>query len=199
MTLFVSDLHLGHPMCQAGRLLKFIAEQDKEQTLYLVGDAIDDAALKQWPSDHVSVVGEILAFPRVIYLPGNHDDFIASVVGLWGKVVVSQDGFYQSGDRKYFVMHGHQYDPTMPLVAPRWLRRRVPCTGRLHTKVLSEFLKNRIVKAAKEIGCDGVICGHTHHPDHDVVDGTEYLNCGDWFYSCTAIVERDGEFKLVQA
>lgn len=198
MTIFVSDLHLGHPMCKADRLLNFIANQNKNQTIYLVGDAIDDAAPRQWPSDHVAVVGEILTFPRIIYLPGNHDDCMSAVIGLWGRVVVFEHGFYKAGDRKYFVTHGHRYDPSLALVAPRWFRRTVPCTGRIHTKMLSGFLKGRAVSAVKKIGCDGVICGHTHHPEHDLMDdGFEYLNCGDWFYSCSAIVEHGGEFKLI--
>ena len=199
MTLFLSDLHLGHPMCRAGKLNKFLASQNKQQTIYLVGDAIDDATLKCWPTDHVAAVGEILAFSRIIYLPGNHDEFMSAVVGLWSNAVtVHSDGFYMVGDRKYFVTHGHKYDPTMPLVAPRWFRRSVPCTGRFHTKIFSGFLKDRVVKAAQKIGCDGVICGHTHRPEHDWVGELEYINCGDWFFSCTAVVERDGEFKLVE-
>lgn len=200
MALFVSDLHLGHPMAQAGKLAKFLGAQDKDQRLILVGDAIDDAALKLWPKDHIDAVREILNFDRITYLPGNHDSFMEALCGLWEKVTVFDHGFHYDGHgRKFLLTHGHQFDPTMPLVAPRWFRRTWPCTGRLHTKALSGFLKARAIKAAKDQGCDGVICGHTHHPDHDIVDGIEYVNCGDWFYSCTAVLERDGEFKLVKA
>lgn len=199
MTLFLSDLHLGHPMCKANRLLNFIAKQNKNQTIYLVGDAIDDAAPKHWPSDHIEAVGEILEFSRIMYLSGNHDDCMSAVIGLWGSAVVFDTGFYRSGGRKYFVTHGHKYDPSLALVAPRWFRRTVPCTGRLHTRALSGFLETRMIKAAKAIGCDGVICGHTHQPENKTVDGFQYLNCGDWFYSCTAILEQGGEFKLITA
>lgn len=200
MSLFLSDLHLGHPMCKAERLAKFIGNQRKDQTLYLVGDVIDDAAVKKWPKQHLDVVRYILSFLTIVYVPGNHDEFMASLIGLFGPVTVFDNGFYVTDDgRKYLLTHGHQYDPSLILTAPRFFRRNWPMTGRLHTKALSGFLQGRVVRAVKAIGCDGAICGHTHHPDNKMVDGVHYLNCGDWFYSCTAITEHDGEFKLIKA
>jgi len=46
---------------------------------------------------------------------------------------------------------------------------------------------------------DGVICGHIHSAAIKDVNGTAYLNCGDWVDSCTAIVEHlDGRMELIQ-
>lgn len=199
MTLFLSDTHLGHKMCKAGKLAHFIGNQSKDQTLYLIGDVIDDAAVKHWPPMHLAVVREILTFKKIVYVPGNHDSFMNAVCGLWGRITIFDHGIYEAGDCKYLVTHGHKYDPSLALVAPRWIRRNLACTGRLHTATMSNFLERRIVKDAVATGCDGVICGHTHHPAHKVVNGIRYLNCGDWFYSCTAVMEHDGEFKLVKA
>lgn len=51
---------------------------------------------------------------------------------------------------------------------------------------------------AKNKGYDGIICGHIHKAEIRNIDGIEYLNCGDWVESCTAIVETlDGEFKII--
>lgn len=51
---------------------------------------------------------------------------------------------------------------------------------------------------AKNKGYDGIICGHIHKAEIRNIDGVEYLNCGDWVESCTAIVETyDGEFKII--
>jgi len=51
---------------------------------------------------------------------------------------------------------------------------------------------------AKNKGYDGIICGHIHKAEIRDIDGIEYLNCGDWVESCTAIVETyDGEFKII--
>jgi UDP-2,3-diacylglucosamine pyrophosphatase LpxH len=56
--------------------------------------------------------------------------------------------------------------------------------------VLSEHAKNK--------GYDGIICGHIHKVEIRNIDSIEYLNCGDWVESCTAIVETyEGEFKII--
>ncbi|WP_320035424.1 UDP-2,3-diacylglucosamine diphosphatase [Halarcobacter sp.] len=51
---------------------------------------------------------------------------------------------------------------------------------------------------AKYKGYDGIICGHIHKAETKMIDQVEYLNCGDWVESCTAIVETyEGEFKVI--
>ena len=51
---------------------------------------------------------------------------------------------------------------------------------------------------AKNKGYDGIICGHIHKAEIRDIDGVQYLNCGDWVESCTAIVETlEGEFKII--
>jgi UDP-2,3-diacylglucosamine pyrophosphatase LpxH len=55
-----------------------------------------------------------------------------------------------------------------------------------------------VVKAVKARGFDGVICGHIHAAAIKDIDGTAYVNCGDWVDSCTAILEHaDGRLELV--
>jgi UDP-2,3-diacylglucosamine pyrophosphatase LpxH len=45
---------------------------------------------------------------------------------------------------------------------------------------------------------DGVICGHIHSAAIKDINGTAYINCGDWVDSCTAILEHaDGHMELV--
>jgi UDP-2,3-diacylglucosamine pyrophosphatase LpxH len=47
-------------------------------------------------------------------------------------------------------------------------------------------------------GFDGVICGHIHSAEIKNIDGTIYMNDGDWVESCTALVEhRDGRWEIV--
>jgi hypothetical protein len=42
------------------------------------------------------------------------------------------------------------------------------------------------------------VCGHIHHAEMRDVDGTLYINDGDWVESCTALVEHgDGRLELV--
>ena len=52
---------------------------------------------------------------------------------------------------------------------------------------------------AKKRNFDGVICGHIHNAQIKNIQGIEYLNCGDWVESCTAITEdKKGNFKLIE-
>ncbi len=54
------------------------------------------------------------------------------------------------------------------------------------------------IRAARQRGLDGIICGHIHSAVIRQADGIAYVNCGDWVDSCTAIVEHfDGRLELV--
>jgi UDP-2,3-diacylglucosamine pyrophosphatase LpxH len=54
-------------------------------------------------------------------------------------------------------------------------------------------------REARRRGADGVVCGHTHVPRTRTIDGTLYLNDGDWVSSCTALVEHfDGRLELLR-
>jgi len=51
---------------------------------------------------------------------------------------------------------------------------------------------------AKRKNYDGVICGHIHKAQMKNIESIEYLNCGDWVESCTAVVEHlDGRFEVL--
>ncbi|MDP3301530.1 MAG: UDP-2,3-diacylglucosamine diphosphatase [Sulfuricurvum sp.] len=52
---------------------------------------------------------------------------------------------------------------------------------------------------ADDKGFDGVICGHIHQAEIRTINGIDYLNCGDWVESCTAVVEHyDGRFEIYE-
>jgi metallophosphoesterase superfamily enzyme len=81
-TGWISDVHLGTKGSNAIALLDFLRENDFE-TLYIVGDLIDIWSLRRgvyWPQAHNDVVQKILRKARkgtrVIYIPGNHDEFL---------------------------------------------------------------------------------------------------------------------------
>ena len=61
-TVWISDLHLGTPGCQALALLEFLKRVECD-TLYLVGDIIDGWQLKRrwyWEQSHNNVVQAVL-------------------------------------------------------------------------------------------------------------------------------------------
>jgi UDP-2,3-diacylglucosamine pyrophosphatase LpxH len=116
--LFLSDVHLGARASQANQLLDFLRDHDAE-TIYLVGDIIDGWALKggwYWPQTHNDVVQKILRKARkgsrVIYLPGNHDEFLRDYYGThFGGIEVQETAIHVSATgKRYLVLHGDAFD-----------------------------------------------------------------------------------------
>jgi UDP-2,3-diacylglucosamine pyrophosphatase LpxH len=130
-TLWISDVHLGSPGCQARRLTEFLARNDCE-TLYLVGDIFDGWKLRKkffWTPDHTRVIKAILAKARhgtkVYYLTGNHDEFMRQFVHKQlrlGKVRVANEVVHTAVDgRRLLVIHGDRFDVVMTQMP--WLAR----------------------------------------------------------------------------
>ena len=126
-TVWISDLHLGTPGCQAHALLAFLREVECD-TLYLVGDIIDGWQLRRswyWPQAHNDVVQKILRKARkgtrVVFVPGNHDEFARRYVSLnFGGVEVVEDCLHRTADgRRLWVTHGDLFDGVIQCA--RWL------------------------------------------------------------------------------
>lgn len=117
-SMFLSDVHLGTRGCQAARLVDFLQYHDAE-TVYLVGDIVDGWRLRRtwyWPQTHNDVVQKLLRKARkgarIIYLPGNHDEFLRTFVGThFGGVEVYEDFVHETATgARYLVIHGDQFD-----------------------------------------------------------------------------------------
>lgn len=126
-TLFLSDIHLGTKGCQAELLLDFIRHNEAD-TIYLVGDIIDGWRLKSswyWPQAHNDVVQKLLRKARkgakIIYLPGNHDEFLRGYYGThFGGIVVQERAIHVAADgKRYLVLHGDVFD--LVVRHARWL------------------------------------------------------------------------------
>ena len=125
--IWISDVHLGTPGCQAKFLLDFLKHNESD-TLYLVGDIIDGWRLKKsiyWPQSHNDVVQKILRKARkgteVVYVPGNHDESIRQFLGLsFGEVKVVPEAIHTTADgRKLWITHGDLFDGVMQYA--KWL------------------------------------------------------------------------------
>ena len=91
-----------------------------------------------------------------------------------------------------------------------WLRRRLGWSGywslagyaKRKVKSAVNFIvdfEESVIRAARERGLDGVVCGHIHSAVIREADGISYINCGDWVDSCTAILEHtDGRMELLE-
>jgi len=126
-TAWISDLHLGTPGCQATALLDFLRHVECE-TLFLVGDIIDGWQLRRswyWPQSHNDVVQKLLRKARkgtrVIFVPGNHDEFARRYVGHnFGGVDVVKEHIHELADgRRLWITHGDLFDGVIQCA--RWL------------------------------------------------------------------------------
>ena len=126
-TIWISDLHLGTRGCKAEFLLDFLKYTEAE-TIYLVGDIIDGWRLKKswyWPQAHNDVIQKVLRKvrkgTRVIYVPGNHDEWLRDFTQLqFGGVEVVEDAVHVTADgRRLLVIHGDAFDAVV--VHARWL------------------------------------------------------------------------------
>jgi UDP-2,3-diacylglucosamine pyrophosphatase LpxH len=117
-TVWISDLHLGTPGCQAHALLQFLKTVECE-TLYLVGDIIDGWQLRRqwyWPQSHNDVIQKLLRKARkgtrVVFVPGNHDEFARRYLGhTFGGVEVVEECLHRLADgRQLWITHGDLFD-----------------------------------------------------------------------------------------
>ncbi|MDP2074183.1 UDP-2,3-diacylglucosamine diphosphatase [Hydrogenophaga sp.] len=126
-TVFISDIHLGTPGCQAKALLHFLRCNPCD-TLYLVGDIVDGWQLRRrwfWPQAHNDVVQKLLRKARkgcrVVFVPGNHDEFARHFLGhSFGDIEVTADAVHLTADgRRLWVMHGDHFDGVIQYA--KWL------------------------------------------------------------------------------
>jgi UDP-2,3-diacylglucosamine pyrophosphatase LpxH len=128
--------------------------------------------------------------------------------------------------RRLLVIHGDQFDVItryhrwlaflgdsayeFTLTLNRWLNHWRRRYGYGYWS-LSAYLKHKVKSAVSFIsdfeeaivhecvkrGFNGVVCGHIHHAEIRPMGEVEYMNCGDWVESCTALIEHlDGRIEL---
>ena len=173
-TVWISDLHLGTPGCQAVALLDFLRHVECE-TLYLVGDIIDGWQLRRqwyWPQAHNDVVQKLLRKARkgtrVIFVPGNHDEFARKYLGNnFGGIEVVEEAIHHTADgRALWVTHGDLFDGVIQCA--KWLAYMGDRTYEITLKInrhlnswraqlglpywsLSRYLKARVKRAVSYV------------------------------------------------
>lgn len=173
-TLWISDIHLGSAGCKAEYLLEFLTHNEAE-TLYLVGDIIDGWQLRKswhWPQAHNDVIQRILRHARegtrVVFIPGNHDEFARHFIGLaFGDIDIVDDTIHTLADgRRLLVIHGDQFDGVIQ--HGKWLAylgdtlyqlalslnhhfNRMRHRMGLHYWSLSQYLKHKVKNAVAYI------------------------------------------------
>ena len=225
-TAWISDVHLGTRSSNAAALLEFLRDYECDR-LYVVGDLIDIWQLRRgryWPQQHNDVIQKILRKARkgvpVIFIPGNHDEFVNSFGGAYGNISIQQHAIHQLADgRRMLVIHGHELDTVVQNA--KWLaflgdvgyqfllslnpainfcRRRfglgywsLSAYAKKRVKDAVNFIgefEKAIVRYAEKFSVNTVLCGHIHSAAIRQIGDVTYYNCGDWVESCTALVEQ---------
>jgi len=127
-TLVLSDLHLGTKDAQARELLD-VLRGIRCDKLILNGDIIDLWSLQRknhWSPAHTAVIRRIMKMAekdgtKVVYLRGNHDDFIRRLIPLvLDRIELAEEHVHVAQDgRKYLCIHGDAFDTVT--VKMRWL------------------------------------------------------------------------------
>lgn len=225
-TVIISDVHLGIKNSKAKEVVKFLKNHPCDK-LILNGDIIDGWQLKksgQWQKKHTrffKLIMKIVAKQqtRVIYLRGNHDDFLDEVLPLHiGNFSIVRDHIHESNGKKYYILHGDIFDSVTTNL--KWLaklgdvsytfllwinrhynnyriKRGLPYYSlsqriKLAVKSAVSFIddfEQQLCEVAKAKKCDGVITGHIHKPDNKMIGGIHYLNSGDWVETLSALAE----------
>lgn len=236
-TIVLSDIHLGTTHSKVDEVSDFLSTVDCDR-LILNGDIIDGwhlqkSGVRKWKAEHTRFFKIIMKMmekcgTEVIYVRGNHDDFLDNLVPLqFSNICIVRDYVLESNGRHYFVTHGDVFDRVtteMKWLAKLgdvgytlllWLNGMYNRYRARHGKPyysLSQAVKQKVKSAVSYISdfervlvdfarkreCDGVICGHIHHPENRMIDGIHYLNSGDWVESLSALIEdEDGKWEVV--
>lgn len=173
--LFISDVHLGMRTIQVARLLDFLRMHEAE-TIYLVGDIVDGWRLQKnwrWMPEYNELAQILLEKAgrgtRIVYLPGNHDEFLREYLGTYFGEIEFVDRTIHTTARglTYLVIHGDQFDVVVRHakwlahvgdwaynfalrvnVGINWIRRRL---GRGYWS-LSAWAKQKVKGAVSVIG-----------------------------------------------
>jgi len=223
--IFISDVHLGSKGSNPKELYKLL-NKEQPQKIFIVGDFIDGWLLKKrfyWTKDCTDVIRKILSYSNkgteVVYITGNHDDFLRSYSPLnFGNIKIVDEWEWNG----YLITHGDLYDGIVQL---KWLGiigsygyelalsidRGLKRLG--YKKSFSKMTKDKVKSAVKFItdferqlayqahsrGLKGVICGHIHKPENKKIKiknkTIHYLNCGDWIEN-NSYISYNKKFKL---
>ena len=229
-SIFISDVHLGCYHTLAKQLADMLEKLPNTPVyVFLVGDIFDGWKLKnnnwRWSNDASRVVKLLLEMSangaKVVYIIGNHDEFLHKHIADYGFIDVKTEAIYQTGSKKYLVIHGDYFDSiirgsrfigligdvgyTFLLNFNLAMKKIGSIFGYYSKWSLSTFLKKNVKQVcmfvsnfdtvstayAKQKGCNGIICGHIHTPHTSIKDGFEYYNCGDWVEHGTLLAEYE--------
>lgn len=147
-------------------------------------------------------VGNIKLLDRIDYRAVNGKKYLVIHGDFFDSLMVDNKWLMHVGDVAYNLMiwANIHFNKVRTLLGfnywslSKWLKQ--------NTKEALNFINNfedHVSEYCKEEGYDGIICGHIHVAKIKNIDVIEYMNCGDWVESGTALVEHsDGRFEVIE-
>lgn len=119
-TVVLSDIHLGTSHSKTIEVSNFLKSVNCDR-LILNGDIIDGwhlrkAGTKKWQAKHTDFFKVIMKMmenfgTEVIYVRGNHDDFLDSLVPMtFYNVKIVKEYILETHGKRYYVTHGDLFD-----------------------------------------------------------------------------------------
>lgn len=227
-TLILSDIHLGNRHCSQD-LLNEVLDRVPFDRLILNGDTLQSVNLRKMCGRHWALLHRLRGIGKereLILLRGNHDhdaDYNPKLNGqnpamgthqiLPGLLEVPMIEEYdlEVGSRKYAVLHGDRFDPTLhsPMITDmaafcyhlttkinkklaKWLKKK----SKRWSGVL-KFVRAQSICLAQQRNLDGIITGHTHFSEDSREDGAHYINTGCWTeYPCSYVTVNNSDIQL---
>jgi len=202
-TLILSDLHLGSDISRAYDAMCMLKETSFRR-LVLLGDIFADLNFRRLTKEHWKFLGYIrkLSNPKrgieVVWVEGNHDQGLTSVMSHLVGVKVYQEYLWEFGGRRHLAVHGHQFDrfAVNNLVLSNLgsflhlMLQKLDFKGKRLSR-WADLLNTRWLRLSSKVAegaitqarlrqADRVFCGHTHIPLELKTDGVEYYNSGSW-------------------
>ncbi len=228
-TIVISDVHLGTEHSKTTELTDFLRTVNCNK-LIMNGDIIDGWHLQKggkgkWKKEHTDFFKVIMKMmenhnTQIIYIRGNHDDFIDHLAPLsFGNLSIVNDYVHEKNGKLYYFIHGDIFDSVTSKMV--WLAKLgdigykfLLWVNRLYNIYranngmeyysLSQKIKQKVKSAVSYVSdfekelvslararhADGIICGHIHQPANTHIDGIHYLNSGDWVETMSALLEH---------
>jgi UDP-2,3-diacylglucosamine pyrophosphatase LpxH len=190
--------------------------------IIMVGDIVDGWLFQRYRKfsvDDVRVIRKLLKVSskvEVIWIAGNHDEFLRGFLSTKLGNMRIVDDWVENG---VWYVHGDRFDGVMEL---KWLgklgsfgyelaiwtdrmfkklgyKKSVSGWLKSRTKEVVKFItkfENELIRQSVKRSVHTVVCGHIHKPEHKVIDGIEYINCGDWIENFTYVELENNIFTL---
>lgn len=231
-SLFISDTHLGNKNARTDLILKVLKKYDFDN-LFIIGDFIDMTAMKKkfyWNQKSSSIIQKILKISKtknVIYLVGNHDYYVRSIIEdeniYLGKILICDEYIYETNDKKILLVHGDCFDgfvntnPILYHIGDFLYELSIKINNvvayirsimGLEYWSLSSYLKMRSKSVLKAItnykeSAENMLkekgCDMLiQGHTHTPEINERYINTGDFVESCSYVIETiEGKFELI--